>query len=1041
MPGYLGLGNLSIAVNQPWWLILMPILIPPLIWASYRGLAGLGKVRRILALLFRATVVTLIILALAEVQMIRRNDKLTTIYLLDVSESIPREWQKTMIEFVNGSIKQHKRAGDLAGVIAFGKNAKVESPPTENANSLLGLETQPEKDYTDLSAAIKLALATFPEDTMRRIVVLSDGNENRGNAFEQALSAAKLNVQIDALPITYRYDHEVLVERVSIPPDVKKGETVRIDVVIRASESTGGTLQIYQKADNSTVPAAGNEEPEHVTLRRGINVFSIKQTITEPNFYAYSAVFVPDKGSGDVRQTNNRAESFTYARGTAQVLLIEGTSGEHLDLVKALREKGLEVVVKVAPQISGAGPVGGDPDIPTDISELQKFDAVILGNVPKDSFSEAQIQMFEANVHDMAGGLIMLGGPNSFGAGGWRNTPVEKALPVDMDVKSMKVQGKSAVALVMHATEIPEGNFWMKMIAQEAVKTLSPFDYCGMLYWNGNESWLFKLQSIGENRSSMLRAIDRMNPSDMPDFGTIVQMAQNGLMKDAKDAMTRHMIIISDGDPAPPSNRIIQQLVKNKITVTTVLTAAHGNDFGSFNVMRNIAQRTHGRFYNVTNPKSLPRIYSQEMRLVSRPLIFEQNDRPWLPLLDHSSEPLVGIPSKLPPITGLVLTSAKEGTELVDIPILSPLPTGLKNPLLAHWTYGLGRSLAWTSDAGARWSKAWPDWNSYSAFWAQLVRWSLRPVDRGNLTLNVRREDGKLKVIVDALDKDNQYLNFLQIRGSVVTPDSSKGGAPVELAQTAPGRYEGMINEADAPGNYFVTLAYSGPDGTPGFARAGVSVPYSEEYKELQSNPENLRTLVDQTDGKTVDWHSRGDGVVDVAATLDDLDVFRRDPSMKPPSSFRDLWPDLLWMAVVLFLADVAIRRISPDFVRMKRAVTDGWKKLRGQEVALSVDYMDKLKGRKAEVAEQIERTRSSTRFEPPTPLPEGTGPIGEPLLEGDAPASTRKDPERPTGSSGPSLAPASPKPAEGESYTNRLLRAKQKVWEDREKDKNNPSP
>ena len=140
-----------------------------------------------------------------------------------------------------------------------------------------------------------------------------------------------------------------------------------------------------------------------------------------------------------------------------------------------------------------------------------------------------------------------------------------------------------------------------------------------------------------------------------------------------------------------------------------------------------------------------------------------------------------------------------------------------------------------------------------------------------------------------------------------------------------------MINDADAPGNYFVTLAYSGPDGTPGFARAGVSVPYSEEYKELQANPENLRTLVDQTEGKTVDWRSRGDGVVDVAATLDDLDVFRRDPGMNPPSSFRDLWPDLLWLAVVLFLADVAIRRVAPDFARMRRAVEDGWKKLRGR--------------------------------------------------------------------------------------------------------------
>ena len=220
--------------------------------------------------------------------------------------------------------------------------------------------------------------------------------------------------------------------------------------------------------------------------------------------------------------------------------------------------------------------------------------------------------------------------------------------------------------------------------------------------------------------------------------------------------------------------------------MTTVLTAAHGNDPRAQSIMRNLAVRTKGRFYNVTNPRALPRIYQKEARSISRPLIFEQQT-PWQPKINYPiTEPILGLPEQLAPITGLVLTSPKEN-ELVEIPIVSPLPAGQINPVLAHWTYGLGRSLAFTSDAGRRWAKAWPDWQSFAAFWSQVIRWSMRPADRGNLTLNVRREEGRIKVVIDALDKDNQFLNFLHIQGNVVDPDLKS--APIELVQTAPGRY------------------------------------------------------------------------------------------------------------------------------------------------------------------------------------------------------------------------------------------------------------
>ena len=1024
------LGNLSVTAGRPWWLILLPLVLPPLVIMSARSLSGLGTIRRAAAILLRGTVLTLIVLALADLQAVRKHDKLTTVFLVDASQSIPQELRKSALDYVTASSKK-RRKDDLTGVIVFGKNPSVETPPSPSELNLLGIESDIDGESTDLSAALKLALATFPEDTARRIVLLSDGNENRGNALEQALAAKSLGVQLDVVPMEYFYDKEVLVEKVSIPPDVKEGETVNINVVIRASAPTRGTLQIFQKADNYRAPAPGNEQPQPVELPRGVTVLTLKQLITKPNFYTFTAQFMPEEGSGDKRRVNNVAEGFTHARGTAQVLLIEGTRGEHAELVKALTEKKITVTTLVAPKVDGSGDVGGD-QMPNDLAQLQPYDAVILGNVPKDAFTESQHQLIASHVHDMGGGLIMLGGRDSFGAGGWMNTPVEKALPVDMQIKALKVQGLGAMVLIMHASEIPEGNYWQKVVAKAAINALSNYDHAGMLHWEGEEAWLFTLRPVGPGRGSMLKAIDRMTPGDMPDFDPSLQKAHRDLMK-LKDAMSRHIVVISDGDPTPPSPSVINMLARDKVTVTSVLTAAHGSDPGAASTMRNLATRTKGRFYNVTNPKALPRIYQKEARTISRPLIFEQGN-PWLPKVNFTSEPITGLSGTVPPITGLVLTSLKEN-ELVEMPIVSPLPAGQVNPVLAHWTYGLGRSVAFTSDAGRRWGKMWPEWENYAAFWSQIVRWSMRPVDPGNLTLSVRRDQGRIKVVVDALDKDNQFLNFLQIRGNIVNPDLK--GTPMELVQTAPGKYEASFEGGESRGNYFVNLGYRGADGAQGVISSGVSVPYSDEYRELKSNPALLETLATVTNGMANFWKTLPDGRPDLKRTLDAADHFRRDAGLVNPSGFTDLWPTLLWLAAVLFLFDVAVRRIAPDVDRIRKSVADQWKKLRGQEVAVATDYMEKLRSRKAEVGEQIDRSRSATRFEAPPPSPDR--PFDATLVEG-ASGGINVETARGAVKATPGLAPEE-KPPEPESYTNRLLKAKQKVWEEREKDQDRRTP
>ena len=169
-----------------------------------------------------------------------------------------------------------------------------------------------------------------------------------------------------------------------------------------------------------------------------------------------------------------------------------------------------------------------------------------------------------------------------------------------------------------------------------------------------------------------------------------------------------------------------------------------------------------------------------------------------------------------------------------------------------------------------------------------------------------------------------------------------------------------------------------------------------------------------------------------LARTLADSKPFRRDQFTQTPRGLSPLWPMLLFFSAVMFLGDVAIRRVSPDFERMWKLVKDQWEKLRGREVAPRVEYMEKLKSRKAEVGDQIDRSRAATRFEAPAPSEGGTPfVIDEPLLGGTpGPRPAERRPQ----AQAPGLAAEGPKP-EAESYTNRLLKAKNKVWEDREKD------
>ncbi|MGE0610116.1 MAG: VWA domain-containing protein, partial [Pirellulales bacterium] len=846
--------NSPIDFEHPWYLCLLA-LVPLVWWLSRRSLSGLGPVRRWVVLLLRTTVMVALILALADMQKVRTSERVTVIYLLDQSRSIPIEQRRQIIKYFNSMVQTHRQGEDKVSAIVFGREAAIEIPPfDDNVQMQETIESLVDPDATNLEAAFKLAQGLFAEDSAKRVVVVSDGNQNLGNALQQARGLADAGIGIDVVPIRYIAAGDVSIEKVTVPSDVQKGQPFDLRVVVNnATDPTpdnpgivGGDLIVYQKTDGQPVILS----QEHVNLKPGKHVYTIRQEINQPDFYTYEARFVPDDAAQDTVQQNNKAGTFTLIRGSGQVLLIEDANnpGEFKFLVERLQANKLEVTVRPSNQMFATLP------------ELQPFDTVILGNVPKEEFSEEQEKMLVRNTEFMGCGLIMLGGPNSFGAGGWANSEIEKALPVDCQIKNAKVVPKGALAMLMHASELAQGNFWQKKIADEALKTLGGQDYCGVLHWDGNVRWLWApgtgMLRVSGAREMMRAKISQMTPGDMPDFAPAMVEARLGFGR-LPDAAVKHMIIISDGDPAPPTASVIQGYINNKITISTVAVGTHG-PAGS-NILRQIANKTGGKYYVVNSQNALPRIFQKEARRVAKPLIHE-NKNGMTPQVTSFHEILNGIDDGLPPFTGYVMTTRKENP-LVEIPLLAPEPQSKdNNTLLAAWTFGLGRSVAFTSDAGSRWTADWNAWGNYDKFFSQMVRWSMRPAgDQGKFTVSTDVQDEKVRVVVTALDKDDKFVNFLDIGASALGPDLDP--RDIKLEQTAPGRYVGTFDAKDA-GSYFLML---NPGAGQAPIRAGIDVPYSAEFKDRTTDDAllvNLAALQPKggLPGKLIEDKVQGDG-------------------------------------------------------------------------------------------------------------------------------------------------------------------------------------
>jgi uncharacterized membrane protein len=616
-------------------------------------------------------------------------------------------------------------------------------------------------------------------------------------------------------------------------------------------------------------------------------------------------------GKADTLLDNNTSEGFTVIKGKGKILYVDNTTddagqrGPGKLLADSLAAEGITLeTIDVR-------------SFPTDAVALQSYDAVVLHNVPygMGGLDNIQDRMLASYVHDMGGGLVMIGGKDSFGAGGWTGTKLEEVLPVNMEIPAQRQMPKGALVLIMHSCEMPNGNYWGEQCALQAIKTLSDRDEVGIISYNwggggggggkGGAQWDFPLNEKGSGEK-VEAAIKRMQLGDMPSFDDALDLALNGTGPAApsllrSDARQKHVIIISDGDPQGPQPKLYQDLIGNRISVSTVTVYPHNIDpkSGVAPVMREIAERLKGRYYGPIdkNPSQLPQIFIKEATVVRRSLIFEK-DPIAVKIGAPGSELIKGL-GAIPQVRGMVLTSRKNSPQ-IDVALVG----GDNNdPILANWQAGAGRAVAFTSDATERWGNYWAASGSYGKFWAQVVRSVARPPMSTDFDIKVTQDGNVGRITVEAMNKDSGFMNFLNVHGDVLGPDMKPMN--VRLTQVGPGVYQGEFPVRD-PGNYITMLNYTGAGDQRGYLLGGLANSTSPETRDLQSNDTLLQQIAERTGGRVI------------PAFDGSADLFSRE-NLAVASSPLPVWDIVLPFLLLLILIDVAVRRIAWDWASTKR--------------------------------------------------------------------------------------------------------------------------
>lgn len=879
----------------------LALLAPFFLWMIGRSLADLPWPQRVLSVVLRIAFVALLALGLSRLARTATTQKVCTVYLVDVSESVP----DAAIEDARAEIAKglkDKPADALVRVITFAKRPRVvpiaddakEAPALERHDVAAGAVAPGAAApgapaakrtglgaATDLASAMQLAYGQYPAGYLRRAVILSDGVQTDGDILAEANRARDFGVKIFTIPYHRPVPGEVALRDLRVPDKVRVGEPFNLHANIFSSRPQKVKATLKQgEAIN------GLDGIRVLDLKPGDNDVTFKSVVRVAGevTYALDLSELPE----DRFKENNRFAVSVAVPGRPTVLYAEGNTARASYLANALSAQEFDVDVR------------GPREIPSSIRELERYDFVILSDAPAEAVSLTQQDAIESYVRDLGGGFLFAGGEAGYGLGGWYHTTVERILPVRMDAEKRRDEPQVAMVLVLDRSGSMSGMpmEMAKAAAKATADTLASDDLLEVIAFDSSPTRVVRM-TPAKHRARIQNDIARIQAGGGTEIFSALDAAYQSLT--VTRARRKHVILLTDGQaPHNGIRDLVQAMAAEGITATAVGLGSGIDE----TLLRMIADLGGGRLYKVADPQSLPRVFTRETEMVSRNAAVEEYFQPkvvgpadFLRGVDMASAPF---------LHGYVATKMKPP------PAQEILQSEVAEPILARWHVGLGWSLAWTSDVKNLWAVEWLRWPGYGQFWGQLVREHMRQKKRQQYDMRAEIDpaSGHVKASIDAVGGDDRFQNGLDAKLTVTGPQPNGETRKVPMRQTAPGRYE-----SDFPlerfGSFLLhaSLEKGVDDGKGGQKSVQVAEsfghvtnPYPREYLALAPDLVTMSRTALVTGGRM---------------DPDAKTIF--DPAGETIRYHQDLWSRFIGAALAVYLLDLLIRRVR-IFDRKKTA-------------------------------------------------------------------------------------------------------------------------
>jgi Mg-chelatase subunit ChlD/CheY-like chemotaxis protein len=815
-------------------------------------------------IVIRGAALAVMALAVVNPRIFRATTALDVILDVDLSRSVGQEGREKAQAIIEAAAR-FKNPNVRTGLLGFGREPEWESLPREQM-PVLDFAARLDRDETDVQAALQAALAQLGDGRQGKILLVSDGNENRGETSRVMPLLRAQDVQVWTMPVSLsRGRNEVYLSELTVPRLVDSAEGFEVRGVIESLRDAPARVRLLRDG----MLHAQRE----LRLKAGSNPLAFRDSLSERGNHSYELLV---ESPEDTLAENNLLQGVVAVKGPPRVLVLSAEKDSQRVISRVLQVQGY-AVVESSPQTH-----------PLSLSELSAYDLLVLDNVPAFQLTHAKMENIEKYVRDLGGGVLVIGGSQSYGAGGYFRTPLERILPVDMRPPARLEMPHVALLFVIDKSGSmgagSEGNTKLdlaKAAAIAAADIMNPTDQVGILAFDASWDWALPFRQVGKGEwiSEKLSALQSDGGTDL-----YKAMVEAHRVIAGKQAAIKHVIVLSDGltDKAD-FQTLVQKMARDGITVSTVSV---GND-ADVQLMAEIAKNGKGRGYVALDPQTIPQIFTTETLLIARDLLIEKTVTP---TIVAPTGPLKGIAqNSLPALRGYVLTYPKPRAEL--------LMRADKDPLLVSWRYGLGEVMAFTSDLSGRWGKDWVSWPGFSQWASQLARDTMRKILETRMRTDFHADEENIKVVTDLSSRDGRFLNHLKVKANITAPNQASQEQIFQ--QTAPGRYEGKFTP-EARGIHFVSLYAEGNAGEPPVALATVPyiAPYPKEYRELKPNLSLLGRLAEETGGEMLNPEKFDEGLKRLYT-----------PSPGKGRQGEETWWPLAGAGLFLFLGDLVLRQ------------------------------------------------------------------------------------------------------------------------------------